>query len=317
MGARLYQEEMQSLNEEMTTVNSQLEMKVVELEAANDDLANLLQNTKIACLFLDRELRIRRYTDPIVAIFSVLPSDIGREFSDFASPFDDDDLIEVARRVLGNLNSVETAELRVRDGKWYWRSVQPYQTADGHVEGVVITFADITGLKRAEEDVRRLATVVQDSNDAITVHDFNGHTRVEPCRGAHVAIPRAEAQALNAVAVVPESRQPGITHDQPGGHGRCVASIETQRLTKDGRTLDVWLTVSVLHDEAGSAALATTERDITDRLRDEQQLRYRAMRLQEADRRRTEFLAMLAHELRNPLAPVRNCAELVRQRGVA
>jgi two-component system, chemotaxis family, CheB/CheR fusion protein len=313
-------EEMQSLNEEMTTVNAQLEMKVVELQAANDDLANLLQNTNIACLFLDRELRIRRYTDPIVAIFSVLPSDIGREFSDFASPFVDDDLIEVARRVLGNLNSVETAELRVRDGKWYWRSVQPYQTADGHVEGVVITFADITGLKRAEEDVRRLATVVQDSNDAITVHDFNGHI-LEWNRAAErmYGYTGAEAQALSAVAVVPESRRPEYQlMISRAAMGDALPSIETQRLTKDGRTLDVWLTVSVLHDEAGlPQALATTERDITDRLRDEQQLRYRAMRLQEADSRRTEFLAMLAHELRNPLAPVRNALELVRQRSVS
>jgi len=313
-------EEMQSLNEEMTTVNAQLEVKVVELQDANDDLANLLQNTKIACLFLDRELRIRRYTDPIVAIFSVLPSDIGRAMSDFASPFVDDDLIEVAGRVLVNLNSVETAELRARDGKWYWRSVQPYQTADGHVEGVVITFADITGLKRAEEDVRRLATVVQDSNDAITVHDFNGHI-LEWNRAAErmYGYTSAEAQALSAAAVVPKSRRPEYQlMIRRAAMGDALPSIETQRLTKDGRTLDVWLTVSVLHDEAGRPhALATTERDITDRLRDEQQLRDRAMRFQEADRRRNEFLAMLAHELRNPLAPVQNALELMRQRIVS
>jgi two-component system CheB/CheR fusion protein len=307
-------EELQSLNEEMNTVNGQLEMKVRELEQLNDDLNNLLRNTRIACLFLDRDLRIRRYTPPIEQLISVRPGDMGRPITDFASPFINDDLVEIARAVLADLNSVD-GETAARDGKWYWRSVQPYESTGNRVDGIVVTFTDITSLKQAEEGVRRLATVMQDSNDGITVHDLGGHI-LDWNRAAErmYGYTAAEARALGVASVIPESRREEYEFAVArAARGEPLASIETQRLTKDGRMLDVWLTISVLRDEHGRPyAMATTERDITERLRSEQQLRYRAMLLQEADRRRTEFLAMLAHELRNPLAPVRNALHLIR-----
>jgi two-component system, chemotaxis family, CheB/CheR fusion protein len=312
-------EEMQSLNEELTTVNAQLEAKVSELEGVNDDLDNLLQNTRIACLFLDRELRIRRYTAPTVSLFSLIPSDVGRSIADLANPFAQDDLVENARTVLATLNSVGS-EVRAREGKWYWRAMQPYVNRANHVEGVVVTFTDISELKHAEESVRRLATVMQDSNDAIVVFDLEGHILEWNAAAERMyGYSAAEAQALGALSVVPEARR----HEHEAMLARAsrdeaVASFEMQRLTKEGRTLDVWITVSVLHDERGRPhAIASTERDISERLRTEEQLRLRAMRLQEVDRRRNEFLAMLGHELRNPLAPVRNALQLLRHRRVS
>jgi two-component system CheB/CheR fusion protein len=306
-------EETQSLNEELTTVNAQLEMKVGELQQSNDDLHNLLRNTRIACLFLDRELRIRRYTPAIAQLISIIPSDIGRPIRDFASPFAKDDLIEVTQQVLTDLKTAE-AEMNATDGRWYWRSVQPYESATNYLDGVVVTFTDITSLKQVEQGMRRLATVMRDSNDAVTVHDFGGRI-FEWNRAAErmYGYSASEARALGILSIVPEARRDEYELMIARAHrGEPVASFETQRRTKDGRTLDVWLTVSVLHDEHGVAyAVATTERDISDRLRGEQQLRYRTMQLQEADRRRTEFLAMLAHELRNPLAPVQNALHLL------
>jgi two-component system CheB/CheR fusion protein len=312
-------EEMQSLNEELTTVNAQMQAKVTELEGVNDDLDNLLQNTRIACVFLDRALRIRRYTAPVVPLFSIIPSDVGRSIADLATVFAHDDLVDSARAVLATLNSAES-ELRARDGTWYWRAMQPFESRSNHVEGVVVTFTDITGLKHAAESVRRLAMITQDSNDAIVVFDFEG--RILEWNAAAERIygySAAEAQALGALSLVPEPRhQEHQLMLARASRDEAVASFETQRLTKEGHTLDVWLTASVLHDAQGSPqAIATTERDISERLRAEQQLRIRAHRLQEADRRRTEFLAMLAHELRNPLAPVRNAVQLLRHREVS
>jgi two-component system CheB/CheR fusion protein len=145
-------EETQSLNEELTTVNTQLEMKVRELQQSNDDLHNLLRNTRIACLFLDRELRIRRYTPAVAQLISIIPSDIGRPIRDFASPFAMDDLIEVTQQVLADLKTAE-AEMCAADGRWYWRSVQPYESAANYLDGVVVTFTDITSRKHAEQGV--------------------------------------------------------------------------------------------------------------------------------------------------------------------
>ncbi len=313
-------EEMQSLNEEMNAVNAQLEMKVGELEATTDDLNNFLRNARIACLFLDRNMRIKRFTAPIAKLFKVIPADAGRPITDFSSVLVDQHLVADAQRVLAELSSSER-ELRMQDGKWFWRYMQPYETIDNHVEGVVLTYMDISGLKQAEEGARRLATVLQDSNDAIIVQDFDGRVLVWNHAAERMyGYSATDMESINFSTLVPANHK-----DQ---HAAMIAkarvgdallpSQESQRLAKDGRILDVGITVSLLRDEKGQpSGVSTTERDISERLRAQEQLQYRALRLQEADRRRTEFLAMLGHELRNPLAPVRNVLHLMRQGGLS
>jgi two-component system CheB/CheR fusion protein len=308
-------EEMQSLNEEMNAVNAQLEMKVGELEATTDDLNNFLRNARIACLFLDRNMKIKRYTAPMTQLFRLLPSDVGRPIAHFSSAFLDQRLIADAQEVLASLGSNES-QLRTHDGKWYWRYIQPYETADNHVEGVVVTYLDIASLKQAEENMRRLATILQDSNDAIMVHDFDGHVLVWNHSAERMyGYSAAEMQAINVSTLVPASQKDQFTAMiAKARRGEAMTPLETQRVARDGRILDVGVTVSLLRDEQGQASgVSTTERDISERLRAQEQLQYRALRLQEADRRRTEFLAMLGHELRNPLAPVRNVLHLMRQ----
>jgi PAS domain S-box-containing protein len=142
-------EELQSLNEELTTLNSQLEDKVHELEDINNDLGNLLVSTDIATLFLDRRFYIRRYTPAATRLFSLIPSDIGRAMTDITRRFDDDRLLEDARKVLAGI-AVEQHELCAADGRWYLRRLLPYRTEDEPVSGVVVTFTEITDRKRAE-----------------------------------------------------------------------------------------------------------------------------------------------------------------------
>jgi two-component system, chemotaxis family, CheB/CheR fusion protein len=268
-------EELQSLNEELTSVNVQLEEKVHELERANDDQRNLLTSTEIATLFLDRELRIKRFTPACTRLFKLIATDVERPITDLAGSLASENFLEDARRVLAELNTVER-EVRAATGEWYLRRVVPYRTQDERIDGVVATFTDVSELRRATEGVRRLATVVRDSNDAVIVFDFDGHI-LSWNRGAEAIYGYTEKEALRLGidALVPErARGDYRALLERSRTGEGIASHETQRTTRDGRTLDIWLTASVLHDEAGGiVAIASTERDITERRRAELALR--------------------------------------------
>lgn len=146
-------EELQSLNEELTTVNSQLEEKVVELETANNDLTNLLTSTHLPTLFLDRQLRIKRFTPQVTRLFSLIATDVDRPVTDIASRFPIDELLADARRVLEQLAPIER-EMQC-DGEHYLRRALPYRTHEDRIEGVVFTFTDVSELRRAAEDLRR------------------------------------------------------------------------------------------------------------------------------------------------------------------
>ncbi len=147
-------EEMQSLNEELSTVNSQLQAKIEEHQAAHNDLAGLLASTDIAVLFLDRQLRIRRFTPPVLELLDMIVTDVGRPLSDLARKFTDPSLAADAEAVLMKLVPVER-EIAGEDGRWFLRRVTPYRTTDNRIDGVVITFVDISARRRAEEERRR------------------------------------------------------------------------------------------------------------------------------------------------------------------
>jgi two-component system CheB/CheR fusion protein len=155
-------EELQSLNEELNTVNNQLQAKVGELEARTDDLNNLLNSTDVATLFLDRGLCIRWFTPSMKALLELLPADIGRPISHFAQRFSGGDLLEHARNVLERL--VPSSTEVVDDlGRWYIRRTIPYRTGRERIDGVVVTFAEIT--ERKAEEQRREALLVQLSDE--------------------------------------------------------------------------------------------------------------------------------------------------------
>ncbi len=153
-------EELQSLNEELTTANGQLESKIAELEATTNDLDNLLISTDIATLFLDPELRIRRFTPAAVALFSLIPSDVGRPIADVAQKFSDPALLGDAARAMRH-PTPPPVEVRADDGRWYMRQVLPYRTRAGHVEGVVLTFSDVAA--DALQEARAFAESIVDT----------------------------------------------------------------------------------------------------------------------------------------------------------
>ena len=147
-------EEMQSMNEELQTVNHELQAKLDELSRASDDMKNLLNSTNIATLFLDGELRVRRFTTQAAQIIKLIPGDAGRPVTDLATELDYPGLADDTRVVLRSL-VFEERQVASRDGHWFSVRIMPYRTQANHIDGVVITFTDISAVKQLEAQLRQ------------------------------------------------------------------------------------------------------------------------------------------------------------------
>jgi len=154
-------EEMQSMNEELQTVNTELQAKVDELSRAGNDMKNLLDSTDIATLFLDKELKVRRFTPQATKIIKLIAADAGRPITDLASDLCYPELADDAREVLQKLAAMEKS-IGARDGRWFTVRIMPYRTLDDRIDGVVITFANITGSKTLEARLRKNQSVLEE-----------------------------------------------------------------------------------------------------------------------------------------------------------
>lgn len=294
-------EELQSLNEELCTANSQLQEKVEELDRSHSDLTNLMAGSDVATLFLDSQLKIARFTPALANLLNLRSTDVDRPFSDFASKFVDDTLLQDCRDVLEKLvpnekevwtkcepprtsgaaaGETPTSATHLATppppARCYFRRILPYRTIDQRIVGVVVTFIDVTARVTAEAQSRRLAGVLWDSNDAVALLDFNRRI-VAWNRGAEQMYGYAEAEAigLDMLVLVPdERRDETLAALAKLFRGEVVKPFESRRLRKDGRVLDVDLTYTAYRDEAGRIiGVGTTERDISDRKRTEALLR--------------------------------------------
>lgn len=146
-------EEMQSLNEELQTVNAELQSKLSDLLKANDDMKNLLNSTEVATLFLDRDLNVRRFTDSVTNIFKLRTTDIGRPFTDLVNNLHYTGIDFDARQVLKTLVAIEKAIYSI-DNRWFNIRIMPYRTTDDRIDGLVLTFNDISAYKKMEIELR-------------------------------------------------------------------------------------------------------------------------------------------------------------------
>lgn len=160
-------EELQSVNEELITVNSELQAKIEQLAGMQNDMKNLLDNTHIGTVFLDGKLIIRRFTRDATSIYRLVPTDVGRPLSDIKSNIAGDELLTQAHSVLETLIPFEQ-EVQTDNGIWYLVRIQPYRTLDNVIDGVVLTFTDISKRINAETNMqlaRDLAESVVDTID--------------------------------------------------------------------------------------------------------------------------------------------------------
>lgn len=147
-------EELQSVNEELITVNAELQAKIEQLAGMQNDMKNLLDNINIGTIFLHQDLLIRRFTREATQVYRLVPGDIGRPLADIKSNLEDESLLDYAKTVLDTLVPWQ-GELHSADDRWYLGHIQPYRTLDNVIDGVVLTFSDITKMKRIEAELRR------------------------------------------------------------------------------------------------------------------------------------------------------------------
>jgi two-component system CheB/CheR fusion protein len=150
-------EELQSLNEELQTLNHELQAKVEDESRANNDMRNLLDSTDIATLFLDQDLKVRRFTPRMTKIIKLIAGDVNRPITDLASDLIYPELAADAQAVLKTLVFKETP-IKTIDARWFSVRIMPYRTLDNRIDGVVITFADITAAKTLEATLRQNQT---------------------------------------------------------------------------------------------------------------------------------------------------------------
>ena len=273
-------EELQSMNEELTNVNSELEGKVDALDHALGDLRNFMDNARVSTVFLDRDLRVRRFTQEASRLFRLIAADQGRPLRDIVSNVVDPALLDDAAGVLDNLQCRDR-EVATPTGEWFLRRILPYRSRGERIEGVVISHTEITALRKAADDERRLATVLRDANDAVIVYDFEGRILFWN-RGAVQAYgyDHEAALGLNIRQLEPPGASGSAAFHLAAKvrEGGSVGQVMVPRLTQDGTLLDVLVTVSPLRDDTGTPyAVVTTERNVTETLQQESELRFRTM----------------------------------------
>jgi two-component system CheB/CheR fusion protein len=256
-------EELQSTNEELHTVNDEMRAKSTELEVANVDLEGILNAVTNAVVVLDANLKVTRYSLDSNQVLELLPASIGRPLSTVGGAVDLSILSHEISTALQTHKVIER-ELDLGEQMFIVRLIPNPVSSEG---GLVISFHDETNRIAAERTLRRLATVVKDSRDAITVVDVEG-TIVEWNRGAQrmYGFTEGEAVGMNfAEFIAPEQAVYAHKMLRQVIAGDEVEPVEVIRYAKDGRELDVWLTATALLDQAGAAyAIAITENDLTE-----------------------------------------------------
>lgn len=351
-------EELQSINEELQTVNGELKSKLETISTAHNDLENLVAATEIGTLFLDPNLKIRFFTPHVHQYFNIDRADVGRTISDFRHKLVYDGLEQDVASVLKTLIPVDRS-IKTTDGRWLSMQVLPYRTIEGQIDGVVVTFSDVTKLKLAEEglasELRAMARLQELSTKMMEAD------RLEQPLGA----------ILDAIIELIGANFGSIQlFDEPRQMLRLVAHRGFE-----SRFLDYFATVDAMSGSTYGLALAKRSRVVVEDVekeldfapgRDEARAAgYRAVvavplsassgrlvgmlavhfrephqfsphelrlvdicarqaadaisvsqlqqALREADRRKDEFLAMLGHELRNPLTPIHNALQVLKR----
>ncbi|MCA9149299.1 MAG: PAS domain-containing protein [Planctomycetales bacterium] len=175
-------EELHSVNEELYTVNAEYQRKIDELTQLTADMDNLIRSTEIGTIFLDCDLRIRRFTPAIASAFHILEQDVGRPISQFAYQFESSDWLDTAKQVIETGQPVETKLVSRADGRTLLKRMLPYRSAAGQTSGIVITFTDVTAISRVEEEqkqrlhLERVTRDLQDFAYAVS-HDLHAPSR--------------------------------------------------------------------------------------------------------------------------------------------
>jgi two-component system CheB/CheR fusion protein len=323
-------EELHSVNEELYTVNAEYQTKIEELQQLNADVAHLLEGTEVGTIFLDRDLRIRRYTERVARVFRIQERDVGREIRDFTHTLQRPSLLEEIGRAL-HQGIVTEDEVRDANGTPHFLRILPYRTggrgrgADAPdnamrpITGVVLTITDISALKAAQTEIDRrqdqIQQLLESTAEAIYGVDTDGKctfcnpacVRLLGYRSATELIGRDMHDVIHRAGAGGQNGHECGLKSAFSGAGPAHSSEETF-WRADGTTFPAEFWSHPVERDGEISGAVVTFLDITERRQAEDEVRAAA-------RRRERFLAMLSHELRNPLAAVLNAVRLVSTGG--
>ncbi len=306
-------EELQSVNEELYSVNAEYQRKIADLTELGNDMENLLSSTDIGTIFLDKELKIRKFTPQIAESFNLLLQDVGRPIETFTYAVDHPELTEDLRRVLATGERVER-ELRDRHNRSFFLRILPYR-AKGTVAGVVLTLIDVSGLKAAEDALFHerylLNSLLGSVPDAIYFKDARGRfIRTNHAMAERLGLSDPREAAGKTGFELPGHQTALAVHQQDEvvlRSGEAQHYKLERRVRQDGGVEWDLVTRLPLIDAAHRiVGIIGIFRSVTAQKRSEEQIK-------DAVRRRDEFLAMLSHELRNPLGAIVHATALLKE----
>jgi two-component system CheB/CheR fusion protein len=292
-------EELQSLNEELTTVNNQLQEKLVDLESANNNMANLFQSADIATVFLDSQYCIKFFTPAAAKYLSLIPTDLHRPLRDVTPKFNDPQLLSDAAEVLHALAPRER-EVTTADGRWAIRRILPFRTSENRLDGVILTFLDITNLKQSEAELRRMSKVFMEAADPIFIENLDGvlidmNMETERVYGWT----RQELTGRSSMTLVAVERRPWKQQLLARCRdGEAIRNAESLHQSKRGEMLPVLITLSLLRGEAGQPfGIATTTKHISELKRSAAEQKVIQEGLEERETARTAELKEMNQKL--------------------
>ena len=313
-------EELQSVNEELITVNEQLQTRNAELARLDDDATNLFTSANVPMLVVGIDLRLRRYTPAAAKLLGVTPADIGRPLTTFRLPIDIPDLETLAADVIDTVQVTER-EVQGRDGRMYVLRLHPYRTADKRIDGAVIVFMDVDEVARARAQMAlardQLQGVVDTVWEPLLVLDPDARV-VSANRPFYEMFEVTSGEVLGQLLFDLAGGRWNIAElrrqlDEVLTLGTELRELEvTVELERRGRRVMLLNARRVAADGSGRQHILLAFEEVTARRELEQGLRVQRDELVTAGHRKDEFLAMLAHELRNPLGPMSAAVQILR-----
>jgi two-component system CheB/CheR fusion protein len=302
-------EELQALNEELTAVNSELQETLDRQRSTSDDLQNILDSTGVATLFLDGDLNIRFFTPAARALFRIIATDIGRPLADLTLLAADASLLADARAVLTSVAPLGR-EIEAENGAWYVRRILPYRTQDDRIEGVVITFADISEMKTAERKIEAARaysdSIIDTIRQPLVVLD-NELNLVSANRSFYQTFAIASEEAIGKPLATTAGHHPGaaglrVFLQRVQAEASHVEDYEAEiDLPVAGRRLLLLNARKLLDGALGEHKVLLAFDDITERRRAAEALGSAKREAEQANLGKSRFLAAASHDLRQPL----------------
>lgn len=306
-------EEIQSTNEELATVNDELQNRNAELSLLNNDLFNILSSVEMAIVILGPNLQVRRFTPMAEKLFSLIPSDIGRPIGDIKLRLSVPDLEPLLKEVIETASPREI-EVQDRQGLWYSLRIRPYKTLENGIDGAVIVLVDVDELRRSREYAESIVATVREPLLVLGA-DLRVRTASRSFYQTFQETPATTENRLFFELGEGQWNIPALRRllEETKAKGSSVEGFEVEGEFGSLGRKTMLLDARRFSQETGQKTLILLAiEDVTERKELETALHHRVEELAAADRSKDEFLALLAHELRNPLAPLRNAVQVLK-----